>query len=1262
MESTTAFSLDNNQLKFLGPDRAVEFLRRLLWAEAARVGIGSNLIQVPGCINFGDGGIDAYIENAEPLFDDVIPKGTTGFQIKSSDLTPTKCVEELHEQSNRDAPLKPELKRILDNGGNYVLVLFADLTVTKKQHRLQKILNELSRLGYDNEIRVYTIDQLIGFAERFISLVTWLKPELSQGLPYSSWGERRDIKYPKNFIPDEKRNQWIKEVRNTLRELDDVCPVFRIIGLSGIGKTRLVFEALSDDDLKNRVIYFPSADQFRSSTLINTIQNNESLSVILVIDECDIQNHESFFRSFSLRGKRIALFTISYDFASVSPPTKLFELPPLGMDEIDKLIRSESDGLPVSVVRRLTEFADGYPRIATLLAESYIKNGGTTEEFIKISDEGLMDRLIGGKDLGLESARSYKRVLTGISLFQKIGYEGSLQEEAQWLSEFLQVDWITFGDAVTYERRRGIIQGHYYLMVSPFMLRIYLLNDWWEGSGFSKDNFDEFIDSIPEKLRNDLIRRFFEHIPFISSTERGRRFTNSMLKEGNMFEDGELLRSELGSNFFMRLSEANPESALQCLKRTIGRWSKAQLLQFTIGRREVIYSLEKIAMWRELFPDAARLLLALGEAENEKWSNNASGVFVKLFSPGFGEVAPTEASMDERFVILEEAINSTSKGIRDLALRACDQALEIHHFSRMIGSEGQGLRRTPNLWRPETYKELYDSYRRVWHLLSEKIEYLKEDEQEKAIKIILQNSRGLGINPHLVGIVIGTLKTLLIKNLIEEAQVLTVALDILHFDTKKMLPDVTKQWENFRDELCKNDFSSLIIRYVKMDLITDKIDKDGNRLDIVTQEIKHLAQLAVDDKNLLVPELQWLVTTDARNGYQFGFELGEIDEEQYLLPTLLDAQSNAKEDRSLFFLSGYFSSLHQRNEDFWQDTIQELAFTCETASWIPELIWRSGFNNESAKLILRLAKSNFIDSSQLRIFEYGGVIEKLTEENFEDWIRFLLNSSDKIAISIALGLHHAYYLGKQSKFHLPGELTLELIIAPGLIEENEKNHTHTMDDYHWTEICKSFIHFYPENTLKLCDFILENLDTNGTVLDGLNPNSRNILGLIAQISPKEVWWKITKYLGPPIDSRAFRLNDWLNGDSGFGIQRPGALYIFPVEEVFKWVEEDFENRAWYLASFVPKDLFRDEERLCYARELLIKYGHREDVRSNLMANLSTEGWSGLASLHYQEKKNILLEFLKNENEYVVINWVNEYITSIDQSIKQAKIREERDGY
>ena len=120
--------------------------------------------------------------------------------------------------------------------------------------------------------------------------------------------------------------------------------------------------------------------------------------------------------------------------------------------------------------------------------------------------------------------------------------------------------------------------------------------------------------------------------------------------------------------------------------------------------------------------------------------------------------------------------------------------------------------------------------------------------------------------------------------------------------------------------------------------------------------------------------------------------------------------------------------------------------------------------------------------------------------------------------------------------------------------------------------------------------------------------------------------------------------------------------MFPSEIIWKWVDEDINNRAKYLASFVPNILFREEGKICFAREVLVRYGTRDDVRKNLMANFSTEGWSGLESLHYQKKKQHLLEFKKGEDNENVKRWIDEYVSSIDKRIEQAKIEEERNGF
>lgn len=187
--------------------------------------------------------------------DEVIPEGTSGFQIKSSDLTPKECRKELHKDNTLSEPIKPEIKRILDNEGTYVLVLFTDISKSLRTRREQAIKKELQTLGYNNDFRLYTASQIIGFAERYPGLVLRFKNQDFIGQPYVSWSDNADISNPEIFIYDDDRKKWIEEIREELRNSEDECLIYRITGLSGVGKTRFVHELLSQDDLKNQVLY-----------------------------------------------------------------------------------------------------------------------------------------------------------------------------------------------------------------------------------------------------------------------------------------------------------------------------------------------------------------------------------------------------------------------------------------------------------------------------------------------------------------------------------------------------------------------------------------------------------------------------------------------------------------------------------------------------------------------------------------------------------------------------------------------------------------------------------------------------------------------------------------------------------------------------------------------------------------------------------------------------------------------------------------------
>lgn len=330
--------------------------------------------------------------------------------------------------------------------------------------------------------------------------------------------------------------------------------------------------------------------------------------------------------------------------------------------------------------------------------------------------------------------------------------------------------------------------------------------------------------------------------------------------------------------------------------------------------------------------------------------------------------------------------------------------------------------------------------------------------------------------------------------------------------------------------------------------------------------------------------------------------------------------------------------------------------------WVPELTWRSGMTDRSAIRVLGLAESGIIGVPHFRMFQYGGVIRGLSEKTFRKWIDFLVDRQEAESISIAMDLYYFFYLIKESKYKLPRELTLALLTHPLLFEKQEIIRRNQMDDFQWTEIGKAFIRLYPKDGLALADKMIEHFGEEGTILGGFHSRANSVLNEITNRYPDEVWKRITKYLGPPIDSRAYRLKSWLRGEELFRKNGEGPLSLIPADKIWEWVDKNIEKRAWYLASFVPNRLFREEGKICLAREVLVRYGSRKDVRRNLMANFSTEGWAGPASLHHETKKQQLLEFSKGEDNGNVLIWINEYVSALDEDIRREKIEEEREAF
>ena len=790
------------------------------------------------------------------------------------------------------------------------------------------------------------------------------------------------------------------------------------------------------------------------------------------------------------------------------------------------------------------------------------------------------------------------------------------------------------------------------------MLRIHLLEEWWQTHGFTDEKgLSEFVGSMPAAERSDLFRRFVEHFPYVATAPLGSKFVQEMLAEGGVASDYELLNSDLGGRFFLALTEADPVAAIRAAERVLGNKSREELLQFRDGRRSIVEALTRMTVWKELFQPAARVLLALAEAETESWANNASGEFANLFSLGPGEVAPTEAPPSERLPVLREALLSDSSERRRLGLQACQMALKAGAFHKTIGAEYQGVRREPELWQPSTYGELFDAYRSTWKLTKDSLGFLDDEERMQAVAVLLSSARGLTRMGNLAGMVVETIRDLAGDRSVDRRDLIGHTVQILHYDSKKMDADTRRKWDRLAEELSGDDFSSRMERYVGMDLLEDQFDEEGQHADQVQPFIEDLASQSVETPSLLFDEMNWLVTKRAASGNRFGYELGWRDIEQSFLDTILDAQSRTGEDSDLSFLGGYLRAMAAHDPVEWESLLDTLSGDSGQAAWVVELTWRSARLSERAsKRILAIIREGVATPESLRIFVYGATVRSLTPGDFSDWVDVLLEYDDLRATSTALDLLVAYGGYNQSK-----DPARSIVCHPSWFRPAGGGHHPSHDAFWWAHVAEALCKSFPEYAPAIAQLMLEHAGEEGTIVEWLDDETRRVLDAATQQRPWEVWQMASSMLGPPIDGRAFLIGRWLEGSEMFGSGGSHILQEVPQNLIWAWAEESLDSRVVRLAEFAPRVMCGPQDAPCLARELLLRYGHDSKVRSALRASFSTEGWTGSESRHLEAKRSWLLGLRDKETSANVLTWIDEYMAEIEERRAYARQVEEREG-
>jgi len=1232
------FDFGDVKLRQFNAEQTAKFFRSLLRAEASARNIGIQSTHVPVRVNIPDGGLDAKAQNDSDSRTQLIPIGKVGYQLKRSDLSPKDCKREV--QNSDETDLKPMIKQLLKEDGAYSLVVFDDLTDQKIQNRRDALESVFAKYGFESvTVEIFDASKLITIAQQYPSLAFRFDNTLDVGVDFETWRKRRSISSTHNYITNDSRRKYDKEIKNNLTE--DSCAIIRISGLSGVGKSRFIFETLSGQSFSELVIHTTASD-LKESHLIRHLEVESTANAVLIVDDCSAEYHRELVDRFETQDNRINVITVSDDLNRVTADFQA-ELEPLADSGIEDLIEKERPDLNRTVTSKIVEFSGGFPEIAVRIIKS-IEFGGW-DSGLELPPGRLTKRLLLGSGEGDHPPfRDLQKTLSAFAIFDRVGWRDADGDFHPELLEIYDVfDLHTVGNLshieyiVSYAKKRGLLRGNKALSLQPLPLALLLIKSRIERGGID----DELLE-----LPTELLHRAETRIPYFNAFESGQEWVSDVLSRNGWFSDTYLLETEPGSRVFKSLARASAEDATKVLRRFFRTRSRSELKEFTQGRRNIVRSLRAIAVWDTTFDEAAKYLRRLALAENESFANNATGVYQGLFSPAYGQVAPTERPPIERLHHIEDGLTGDHNEF-ELALGAATEALETQRYTKFGHPERQGARHLPDLWIPDSREEWISYFKLVWNLLACRV---VEDDKwaDEIVETLTGAARGfVSTDEELSRLVRTTYVYLSELDYVQDKAIIQSTATICEFDIGDLDSDEKTKWEEFAEWITNRTYHTRFIKFVGIHSRSDQDHED---------EIKELAEEALIDESQLQDEYDTLFQDNISKGHKFGKWLARKDAEFDLLSDLLDELDSRGPKTLPSFILAYLNVVNETNQELFERVTERFKSEDNLRAHYASLIRIIDPTEESVQDLLQQIDDGQIAVQELQEFSnLTQPYERLSEDTVQEICQRLLEADSESALS-SLRLLHWYYIYPDEGPSLDTQfLTLAVTHSNVLTLDQTVSSSRT---YEWNEIVEAVVKAEPSSGPKILDAVIDAAESDRNLIR-LAGQSRETLGEVISADPSGAWLTISSKIASEGVS-AWWATEFLSGNLSLGGSLFGKLNW---EEVRSWIEDDPVERAPIVAGSVEAKLPESSDDTTLARELLAGYGHIDPVQERLESTYFTESWTGSSVSHFKDKKHRMEDALRveenrDDTSREVLRWGEAILERLEERIAGAEVNEE----
>ncbi|TIT97057.1 MAG: hypothetical protein E5W55_09800 [Mesorhizobium sp.] len=545
------------------------------------------------------------------------------------------------------------------------------------------------------------------------------------------------------------------------------------------------------------------------------------------------------------------------------------------------------------------------------------------------------------------------------------------------------------------------------------------------------------------------------------------------------------------------------------------------------------------------------------------------------------------------------------------------EASSLHSHAQLMGPETHGSRPELTPWQPKYWKDAFEYVIACADRLAEIA--LRDD------TVGMQALNGLAneFRSYVSGGLLDEVEKWVVK--IQAVHpywpaALNTLGDVLQYDLSGLKEGDEARVRKLVADLSPQDIATRV-RFLVTEMpwdypVDEQLDFD-EREQRQTETVRDLAREMLAQPEELLALLPDLSVDEQRKIVAFGRAIAELADDPLAWedPIKRAYASVAEGRRNFGLITGYYSGLAARHPTVVEAYKQQAAHSNIYVHTLPFLCLLLGITPEDVRLVCKSLKAGILPPGAVSNWGTGGVLAKLGPASAAPLFDQLL-AMDGVGYSVGLDVMGMFVHGSLDRLE---DLRPQLMLAADNVGKRPERKRSQMDAHHFERmmgwLLKRGRNDADARTVArtLATYLAS--DPNGFARELIKP----LLPIMFQDFASIAWPPLGRAI---VQDRttAWRIEHALGDSFSFTDKKDPAILYVPEDILFAWAHANPDTAPAFLARVLPVLAPRAEgaERSFHPllAKLLNEFGDRDDVRSSVMQNMRTFGWSGSLTTYY----------------------------------------------